>query len=224
MTAVMSAPSPRIASRMNGEAAFADPAQAEYPDPSAIVARIQCGDSAAATEMVERYEKNVRSALVRLIPNPADRDDLVQDVWIVALVRIRRGELREPRMLFAFLVGIARALAVNERRRCMRRATAPDSAAVEQYPDDSGEPADAVHRGQCRQLTLNAISSVRTRRYREVLLHALADQDKSQTCAELGIDSIQYSRLFYNAKDRLRAVITQNTRPPWPQHRDSRRS
>jgi hypothetical protein len=103
MRAVMSAQSPRIASPMNGEAAFEYAAQAENSDPSAIVTRIRCGDTAADAEMVERCEKNVRSALMRLIPNPADRHDLVQEVWLVALVRIRvsrsiaafRGGLRQ---------------------------------------------------------------------------------------------------------------------------------
>jgi RNA polymerase sigma-70 factor (ECF subfamily) len=189
-----------------------------------MVARIQCGDRSAAAEMVERYEQKVRQALVRLIPNSADRDDLVQDVWIVALTRIQRGELREPQLLFAFLVGTARALAVNERRRSMRRATVPDSPAVEAYPDDSVEPMEAVERAQCRQLALNAINSLRTRQYREVLLRSVANHDKSQTCADLGIDALQYSRILYKAKDRLKAVIRQGSRPPWPPRRDSHRS
>jgi RNA polymerase sigma factor (sigma-70 family) len=160
---------------------------------------------------------------VRLVSNPADRDDLVQDVWIVALTKIRRGELREPQLLIAFLVGTARALAVNERRRCIRRATVPDSSAVEEYPDDRGEPAEAVERAQHRRLTLQAIGSLRTRQYREVLLRSVANHDKSQTCAELGIDAIQYSRLFYKAKDRLKAVMAQGASPPWHPRRESRR-
>jgi len=191
-------------------------AQAEGRESSAIVARIQSGDNAAAAEMVGRYEKRVRGALMRLIYNPADRDDLVQDVWIVALTRIRRGELREPKLLFAFLIGTARALAVNERRRCNRRATIPDSSAVEEYPDDSSEPAEAIERAQCRQLAVTAISSVRTQRYREVLLSAVANHDESQTCARLGIDRVQYSRLLFKAKDRLKKVIRETTTQPWP--------
>jgi|KBSSwiStaDraftv2_1062776.scaffolds.fasta_scaffold326631_2 RNA polymerase sigma factor (sigma-70 family) len=223
MSAVMSAPAPRSDAPINLEAAFEHAAQTEDSDPSTIVARIACGDRGAAAEMVERYEKSVRRALLRLIPNPADRDDLVQDVWIVAMTRIRRGELREPELLRAFLVGTARALAVNERRRSIRRATVPDSPAVEEYPDDSGGPAEAVERAQCRQLTVRAISSLRTKRYREVLLRSVANYDKSTTCADLGINAIQYSRLFYKAKDRLREVIRESTTPPYPPRRDPSR-
>jgi RNA polymerase sigma factor (sigma-70 family) len=166
--------------------------------------------------MVERYEKGVRHALMRLIPNPVDRDDLVQDVWIVALTRIRRGELREPDQLFAFLIGTARGLAVNERRRCIRRATVPDSPAIEEYADDSREPAAEVERAQCKQLAVRAISSLRVRQYREVLLRSVADHDVSRTCADLGIDRIQYSRLLYKAKDKLKQVIRQSSGQPWP--------
>ena len=224
MSAVMSAPALCSDAPINPAAAFEHAARTEDSDPSTIVARIACGERGAAAEMVERYEKSVRHALMRLIPNPADRDDLVQDVWIVAMTRIRRGELREPELLLAFLVGTARALAVNERRRSMRRATAPDSAAVEEYPDDSGGPAEAVERAQCRELAVRAISSLRTKRYREVLLRSVANYDKSTTCADLGITAIQYSRLFYKAKDRLREVMRQGTSPPWSPRRDQRRS
>jgi RNA polymerase sigma factor (sigma-70 family) len=146
---------------MNGGAAFRA-GHAPGSDPSGIVARIQCGDMAAAAEMVERYEKNVRRALMRLVPNRADRDDLVQEVWIVALTRIQRRELREPELLVAFLVGTARALAVNQRRRCIRRATDPDSPAVEKYPDDSGEPVEAVEHAQRRQLVRRSAPCARS--------------------------------------------------------------
>ena len=222
MPAVMPEASPRIASPIIAEqAVFDHSALAANADPSTIGARIRGGDRTADAEMVERYEKHVRNALRRLVPNPADRQDLAQDVWLVALIRIRRGELREPKLLLAFLIGIARALAANERRRCIRRATVPDSSAVEEYPDESGGPADAVERAQCRQLAVKAINSLHRKHYREVLLRSVTDQDKSQTCADLGIDAIQYSRILYKAKDRLREVITQSTKPPWPPRRES---
>jgi RNA polymerase sigma factor (sigma-70 family) len=160
---------------------------------------------------------------MRLIPNPADRDDLVQDVWIVAMTRIRRGELRAPELLLAFLVGTARALAVNERRRCIRRATVPNSSAVEEYPDDSGEPSEAAEHAQRRQLAVRAISSLRTKAYREVLLRSVANCDKSTTCADLDINAVQYSRLYYKAKDRLREVIRESIKPPYPPRRDPHR-
>ena len=222
MPAVMSAPSSRSAPPVNCRATFDHLALAANAEASTLVARIQRGDRAADAEMVERYEKHVRNALMRLISNPADREDLVQDVWLVALIRIRRGELREPGLLVAFLIGTARALAANERRRYTRRATVTDSPAVEEYPDESDGPAEAVERAQSRQLAVKAISSLRTKHYREVLLSSVAGHDKSQTCADLGIDAIQYSRILYKAKDRLRAVIAQSTEPPWSPRRDSR--
>jgi RNA polymerase sigma-70 factor (ECF subfamily) len=203
--------------------AFVQPSHHAVSALAAIVARAQAGDKAAAAAIVERYERSLRVVLARLIANPADRDDLLQDVWVVALTKIRRGELREPDHLFGFLAGTARGLAANERRRCNRRATDPDVSAIDQHPDDSAEPSAAIERAQCRQLTMTAIRSLRPKHYREVLLRSVADQDKSQTCAELGIDTIQYSKLFFRAKGRLKAVINETTTAIWIAHRHSRR-
>ena len=190
---------------------------------AAIIARTKRGDKTAAAEIVGRYEKGVRVVISRLIANPADRDDLLQDVWVVALTKIQRGELREPEHLFGFLTGTARGLAANERRRCNRRATDPDVSAIDRYPDDRPDPAEEVERAQCRQLTVWAIHSLRPKHYREVLLRSVANQDKSQVCVELGIDRVQYSKLLFKAKDRLKAVIRETTNPPWPLHTHSRR-
>lgn len=222
MTTVMPARSPRILPPIRCRTKLDRLPPAAKGDPSTIVARIQRGDRTADAEMVELYSKRVCNALVRLISNPADREDLLQDVWLVALMRIRRGELRQPALLLAFLLGIARALAANERRRHNRRATDPDSSAVEQYPDESDGPAETAERAQCRQVALKAINALRTKHYREVLLSSVAEHDKTQTCAALGIDAVQYSRILYKAKDRLRAAITQSTGPPWPPRRHSR--
>jgi RNA polymerase sigma factor (sigma-70 family) len=175
----------------------------------------------AAAEMVRRYERGVRYALLRLIHNPADRDDLVQDVWIVALTRIQRGELREPDRLFAFLIGTANGLAVNERRRFKRRATVHDSAAIDEYPDGGDEPIEVIECEQCRQLARDAIRTMRVQHYRDVLLGALANEDSSTTCAALGMNPNEHRRILFKAKNRLRKVVRETTTPPWPPRRAS---
>lgn len=220
------APSKGAAARAHGERRPRQQPQSQQQgdlsEPSAIVAGIRRGDKAAATEMVIRYEKGVRHVLMRLIPNPADRDDLTHDVWVVALTRIRRGELRSPDLLFGFLTGTARGLALNERRRNHRRATDPNSDAVEAYPADDGDPAEIVERAQFRQVAVRAIGTLRTPLYREVLLRSVANHDSERTCAELGIGVLQYRGVLCKAKDRLKKVIRETTAPDVPKRRNGR--
>jgi RNA polymerase sigma-70 factor, ECF subfamily len=213
------APATGAASRAHGERRPRQ--QSDVPEPSTIVAGIRRGDHRAATEMVTRYEKGVRHVLTRLIANPADRDDLTQDVWVVALTRIRRGELRSPDLLFGFLTGTARGLALNERRRNRRRATEADSEAVEAHPAEGDDPAEVAERAEFRQVALRAICTLRTPLYREVLLRSVANHDRDRTCAELGIGVLQYRGVLCKAKGRLKKVIKQATAPDVPQLRDA---
>lgn len=59
----------------------------------------------AAARLYDRYAPNVRGMVYRLLGPDAERDDVVQDVFVAAITSIRR--LRDPSMLKSWLLGIA---------------------------------------------------------------------------------------------------------------------
>jgi RNA polymerase sigma factor (sigma-70 family) len=95
-----------------------------------IVAGIARGDRDAERAMVSRYLKPVRALLLARTRNPDLASDLVQDVMVEALCALRRGSLRDPSKLGAFLGGVARNVMNNYFRTMQRR---PEHS---QLPDD----------------------------------------------------------------------------------------
>lgn len=71
------------------------------------------GDRDAEAALVERYSQPVRAMLLARSRNPDLTADLQQEVLMEALRSLRRGALREPAKLTAFVLGIARNLLNN---------------------------------------------------------------------------------------------------------------
>jgi RNA polymerase sigma-70 factor (ECF subfamily) len=104
-----------------------------------LAARVSAGagaDSAAEGEVCRRFAPRIRLYGLRHLRDDGAAADLVQEVLLVVLDRLRAGALREPDRLASFVLGSCR-LAVSERRRgAMRRQAllsryGPDLAAGE---------------------------------------------------------------------------------------------
>ena len=64
-------------------------------------------------------------------------EDLLQETWAIALVKIRDGGLDDPGRLAGYLCGIANNLALGERRRVYRQRTSTNTEIVDLIPDVS---------------------------------------------------------------------------------------
>jgi RNA polymerase sigma-70 factor (ECF subfamily) len=77
---------------------------------------------AAETELYGRLAPRVRLYGLRHLRDPASADDLVQDVLMLTLERLRAGRVREPDRLASFVLGACRLAVWNQRRGRRRRA------------------------------------------------------------------------------------------------------
>src|SRR4029077_13420589 len=99
--------------------------------PEELVARVLTGDRRAEERIVALYGRGVAIILDRHTNGRPEAEDLFQDTFRLVLEKLRRGELREPAKLPAFLAQIARSLAIEHSRRPTRRKTEADSEAVD---------------------------------------------------------------------------------------------
>ncbi|MCA9239141.1 MAG: sigma-70 family RNA polymerase sigma factor, partial [Planctomycetales bacterium] len=81
----------------------------------ALVTAAQAGDRDAFGEIIERYEGMVRSVALRRLGDEAEAAELVQDVFMKAMIRI--GQLREPAALGGWLRQITVRMAINRQVR-----------------------------------------------------------------------------------------------------------
>jgi RNA polymerase sigma-70 factor (ECF subfamily) len=108
---------------------------------------------------------------------------------------------------------VALNLLIAQRRKDTRRATTADSDAVEATADYGVGPFDEVSREQVRQAVGELLKELRTPRDREILTRLyLAEEDKEDICAALGVDSIHFNRVLFRAKARFRELLLRTER------------
>jgi RNA polymerase sigma-70 factor (ECF subfamily) len=94
-------------------------------DDGALAARVAAAgaapDSAAEAELYRRLAPRVRLYGLRHLRDPQAAADLVQQVLLITLERLRAGEIREPERIASFVLGTCR-MTVLELRRGTRGA------------------------------------------------------------------------------------------------------
>ena len=78
-------------------------------------------DAAAEAELCSRFAPRIRLYGLRHLRSAAAAADLVQDVLLMTLQKLRAGAVREPDRLASFILGTCRQVVVDGRRSGMRR-------------------------------------------------------------------------------------------------------
>lgn len=181
------------------------PAVDQRGSPGTLVERIIQGDRAAETELVERFRRGVALILARETHGSGVHDDLLQDTFQVALEKIRRGEVREPEKIAGFICNLARNLAIDHFRRESRH-----ESAGRELPGDAGDSPDPLQQvlaAERAAIARRVLEELQPERDRQVLYRFyIAEQDKEQICAELGLTSLHFNRVLFRARQRYREL------------------
>ncbi len=137
----------------------------------ALVERARGGDRAAMTELHRRYCKMIHAIVLSRVP-ARDADDLAQDVFVRAIVRL--DSLREPEAFGGWIGMIARNAAMDHRRR------RPDLVDLDE--DHGASEPSAVASLRAREV-LRAIVRL-PEAYREILLMRLVEGMSGPEIAE----------------------------------------
>ena len=173
-----------------------------------LVCRIVQGDTAAEAKLVERYSRGLLYMLKRTTGNPAQAEDLHQETFRIVLERLRHRGLEEPEKLTAFIHRTARNLFIADHRKVARRQTQNDEDAIsvlaDPAPSQLGQVLDKEEAGLIRQLILE----LKPDRDRQLLLRFyLAEEDKEQICADLGLSSLHFNRVLFRARQRFKDLL-----------------
>ncbi len=153
---------------------------------AALVSRIAMAaperDAAAEAEVCRRFAPRVRLFALRHLRNDGAAADLVQEVLIIVLQKLRGGGVREADRLAAFVLGVARQCTVDWRRNAARR-----DRILDEFPVDlpslihaGTEPLDSER----LQLCLQGLPE----RERAVLFMTFYDDHSAETVGtELGL-------------------------------------
>ena len=169
-----------------------------------LVHRVQLGEKEAVEELYKYFYGGIRLFLCRHL-GAQELDDKVHDTFVIVLTAIRRGEVREPARLAAFVRTVVRRQVANhiggvihERRDCVDA-----EAGADHLVDDRQSPEQHVISVEQVAIMRELLDQVEDRD-RELLVRFYIHEDSVESiCADLNISCNQFRLLKSRAKVRF---------------------
>ena len=136
-------------------APFMEYAGVKHEDDRALAQRIADAgtqiDVAAEAELCRRFAPRIRLYGLRHLRSEAAAADLIQDVLLMTLQKLRAGAVREPDRLASFVLGTCRQMVIDGRRGGIRRERILDTFAIEfeSVLEDESHALDTDRLQQC---------------------------------------------------------------------------
>ena len=168
-----------------------------------ILVRPAGEDAAAEAELCRRFGPRIRLYGLRHLRNEAAAADLMQDVLVLVLRKLREGAVREPERLASFVLGTARQTVVDARRSGRRRARILEAFPVDLMPgvEEDAEPIDSERLKLC-------LAALPERDRAVLLMTFYDDRPADAVAAELKLSAGNVRVIRHRGLDRLRACMT----------------
>jgi RNA polymerase sigma-70 factor (ECF subfamily) len=158
-------------------------------------------DRAAEGELYRRLAPRVRLYGLKHLRNEAAAADLVQQVLLTTIERLRRNELRDPEQLVSFVLGTCRMAVLEQRRGGARR-----NALLELYGDvlapSESEVPDPDH-----ERVVACLARLSERERTIIVMTFYDDLPADVLAGELGITAANVRVIRHRGLDRLRACV-----------------
>lgn len=172
-----------------------------------LTRRIRAGSRRAETEFAEAYSRALLLMLINSIQNPDIAKDCCQQALLIALIKLRAGEILKPQSLLSFLRSTANNLATTHFRKERRYISLNEETLS--VPMGNGNDVEQEIDSETVRLVLNdVLDSLTVDRDREILRRFyLRDEEKSIIRRDLEISAAHFDRVIYRAKGRLRRLL-----------------
>lgn len=184
-------------------AKFPPEAAEVYAGWAVLVERIRTSQTDGMAELYHLFSKGVRFYLCRQL-GIQELDDKVHDIFVVVVLAIRRGELREPERLMGFVRTIVRRqVAAHIDKAVQARREQMDLEASSRVPDPSENPEEAAIVNQTEDLIRRILGELSSRD-REILTRFyLHEETQEVICSEMILTETQFRLLKSRAKSRF---------------------
>ena len=165
-------------------------------------------DSAAEAELYRTLARRVRLYGRRHLRDDAAAEDLMQQVMLLTIEKMRAGELREPEKLVSFVFGACRMVTLDMRRGARRR-----EELLEKYGADL-EIADISVAPRLDEARVAACLERLAERERAVMILSFyEDEPADRVGAALGLSAGNVRVIRHRALERLRGCVMGKERP-----------
>jgi RNA polymerase sigma-70 factor (ECF subfamily) len=161
------------------------------------------GAAEAEAELCRRLAPRVRLYGLRHLRDAAAADDLVQEVLVLTLERLRAGRLRDPDRLGSFALGACRLVVRNQRRGRRRR-----EALLDRFAFDFARATAPHTLGLDSSRLRDCLARLAERERTVLVLTFYAEQPSAEIAARLGTTSENVRTVRHRAFGRLRDCVT----------------
>ena len=161
----------------------ADAAGADGAQLADMLLRARAGDQAAIGEIIERCTPMLRALARRYVANPAEVDDVLQDVWLTFVQNLDR--IHEPAATRGWLVRVLTHTAWRAQRRAGRAVPTADVGERAAVHDTEDAALRGVWRDELRDRLTPALRALRPADRRLVVLLASDRQPDYRTVSRL---------------------------------------
>lgn len=167
-----------------------------------LVLRSAQGDQSAFAELIGRYQGSIVALIRRLISNPCEVEDLLQETLVQSWLSI--GSVRNPERVHAWLLQVARNRCRDWHKSSSRRECPTDQQDLEDYANRYGRAGSPQRKTADLGEALQSLPDKEHEIVRLFYMQGLAIKD---ICAEtmLPVSTVK-SRLF-TARHHLRSFF-----------------
>jgi RNA polymerase sigma-70 factor (ECF subfamily) len=168
-----------------------------------IVASRPKRDAAAEAELCRRLGPRIRLYGLKHLRSEAAAADLVQDVLVMLLTKLREGGVREPERIASFVLGAARQTVIDQRRGGRRRARILEQFPLDLTPAEEEEEPELI---DARQLT-DCLGALPERERAVVVMTFYDDRTADAVARELGLSAGNVRVIRHRGLERLRGCM-----------------
>ena len=162
---------------------------------------------AAEAELYRRFAPRVRLYGLRHLRDEDAARDLMQQVLLLTIEKLRAGAVRDLDMIGSFILGASRMLAVNLKRRDRRRQVLLDTLPVQQAASTGHFGAGAVPAAMDEQELEGCLSTLAERERTVVLMTFYGERSSREIAQTLGTSEGNVRVIRSRAIDRLRGCL-----------------
>jgi len=180
------------------------------PDDATLARRVEQAapgtDPGAEAELYRRLAPRVRLYGLRHLRNEAAAADLMQQVMLLLIERLRTGALREPERLASFVFGICRMTVLELRRGQARRERLLAAYGEALLPPDAPAPDFD------RERLAHCLERLPERERTVLLLTFYDDMPAAALARELNVSPANLRVIRHRGLQRLRICVSGETR------------
>jgi RNA polymerase sigma-70 factor (ECF subfamily) len=169
-----------------------------------LAERLRRGDAAALAEAYDEHHEHVRTFALRLVGDPAEAEDLVQETFLALPLVIK--SFRGDASLRTFVLGVATNHARHHVRSASRRRAA--HARARDADDATSTPTDEqTHRRELAEALTRALDELPFEQRVAVVLCEIEERSSAEAARIVDAPDATIRTRLFHAKKKLREIL-----------------